>query len=276
MMENRNYSITGHMVVKNEDRWIWFAIMSVIDFLDELIIYDTGSIDNTIKIIENVLENEEYRKKIIFERMDGVTPENFYKIRQKQIDMTKSDYFMVVDGDEVWYQDSLNELDSILSKKRPDLVATRFINCCGDIFHYRYDYRETYCIKGITGSITIRVYSMGIPGICCGGVYGVEGYINENGVAVQEAGYNIEVMNSKYLHTSLLNRSSAQNGDFSIKYRRNKLYAEWDAEFDKTFEYPEVFYMEYPPIIKSPFRKDVNVIRLLFNILRKMKRKLIG
>ena len=39
-MSDRNYTITGHMVIKNEDRWVWFAIMSVIEYLDRLIIFD--------------------------------------------------------------------------------------------------------------------------------------------------------------------------------------------------------------------------------------------
>lgn len=268
---NRNYSITGHMVVKNEDRWIWFAIMSVIEFLDKLIIFDTGSIDNTNKIIEEILENEVYRNKIEYRKIGNVTSEEFHKVRQEQIDMTSTDYFMVVDGDEIWYKDSLDELDKILSEKRPMLVATKFINCCGDIFHYRYDERETYCIEGIVGSITIRVYSMNIPQIRCGGVYGVEGYIDKDGVAVQEKGYYTEVMEGRYLHTSLLNRSSAQNGDFSIKYRRSKLHALWDAKFDENYKYPEVFYEEYPSIVKSPFKKDFNIIRGFYHFVHKLK-----
>lgn len=273
MKNDRNYSITGHMVVKNEDRWIWFAIMSVIDYLDRLIIYDTGSIDHTNDIIVELLLNEKYRKKITYENIGKVSPENFYKVRQKQIDNTDTDYFMVVDGDEVWYKDGLCELDKILSERRPHLVATRFINCCGDAFHYRFDNRETYCINGIVGSITIRVYSMQIPGIACGGIYGVEGYINNDGIAVQEAGYTTEIQKEKYLHMSLLNRSSAQKGDFSIAYRRAKLHATWDAKFDCNFKYPEVFYTrQLPKYVKSPFKKDFNIIHLAYNAVHRLKR----
>lgn len=272
-MDDRNYSVTGHMVVKNEDRWIWFAVLSVIDYLDKLIIFDTGSIDHTNDIIENLLKNESCAGKISYEKIGAVKPEDFYKVRQRQIDMTDTDYFMVIDGDEIWYQDSLMELDRILTEKRPLLVATRFINVCGDVFHYRFDERETYCINGITGAITIRVYSTAIPGISCGGVYGVEGYIDADGIAVQEKGYSTEVMSGKYLHTSLLNRSSAQRGDFSIKYRRAKLRADWDAAFDGSFRYPEVFYAEeLPRYVKSPFQKDSNIIRITWHWLRKIKR----
>lgn len=270
-MKDKNYTITGHMVVKNEDRWIWFSIMSVIDFLDKLIVFDTGSIDSTNEIIENIINDPIYRKKIIYEKIENVTPENFYLVRQKQIDMTESDYFMVIDGDEIWYKESLKELNEILSNSKPLLVATKFINCCGDIFHYRYDERETYCIEGIIGSITIRVYSTNIPEIRCGGVYGVEGYIDETGCAVQANGYSTQIMKGKYLHMSLLNRSSCQRGDFSIKYRRAKIHAHWDAKFEPDFKYPEVLYSQYPSIVKSPFKKDFNIIRIVYHWLRMMK-----
>lgn len=276
MKNNRGFSITGHMVVKNEDRWIWFAIMSVIDFLDKLIIFDTGSIDKTNDIIENLVSSPVYKEKIIYEKIGEVSAEKFHKVRQRQIDMTSTDYFMVVDGDEIWYKDSLEELEAILEKK-PELVATRFINACGDVFHYRLDSRETYCINGETGAITIRVYSKNIPGISCGGVYGIEGYIDSTGKPVQNQKYLTVVQDGKYFHTSLLNRSSAQNGDFSIKYRRSKIKKDWDEKFATDFIFPEVFYIEsLPEYVKSPFASDHNIIRDVYHFLRKIKRVVNG
>lgn len=272
MDHNRKFSITGHMVVKNEDRWIWFSIMSVIDFLDKLIIFDTGSIDHTNDIVEEIANNPKFKDKIIYKRLGSVSAETFYKVRQRQIDMTRTDYFMVVDGDEIWYKESLQEIEHILDQK-PLLVATRFINACGDIYHYRLDSRETYCICGEVGAITIRIYSMAIPGISCGGTYGVEGYIDATGKAVQNQNYSTVIQNGMYFHTSLLNRSSAQNGDFSIKYRRAKLKSDWDARFPDNYKFPEVFYTEVlPEYVKSPFVRDCNIIRLIYHILRKVKR----
>lgn len=272
MNNNRTFSITGHMVVKNEDRWIWFSIMSVIDFLDKLIIYDTGSVDHTTHIIEQLLSNPIYSDKILYKKMGKVPAEEFYKIRQEQIEQTNTDYFMVVDGDEIWYKKSLEELEEILQIK-PFLVATRFINACGDVFHYRLDSRETYCINGEIGAITIRVYSMDIPGISCSGLYGVEGYVDSEGISVQNQNYFTITQNGKFFHTSLLNRSSAQNGDFSIKYRRAKLKADWDEKFPDQFKFPEVFYINnLPKYVKSPFVRDYNLIRWLYHIFRKGKK----
>ena len=272
MLNDRNYTITGHMVVKNEDRWIWYSIMSVIDFLDRLIIFDTGSRDHTTDIIAEILKDKKYADKILYKEWGAVTPKEFSEVRQKQIEMTKTDYFMVIDGDEIWYEATLNELNTILSTKKPLLVATKFINACGDIFHYRYEKRETYCINGIKGAITIRVFSMKIPGISVGGVYGVEGYIDSDGDAVQEKGYPIIVQKGKYFHTSLLVRSSRQNGDFSIRYRRAKLRATWDEKFPSDFKYPEVFNKQpCPQYVSSPYKKDFNFIRWTYYLAKRLK-----
>ena len=68
-MEKRNYTITGHMVVKNEDRWIYYAIMSVIEYLDKLIIYDTGSIDHTKDIIKGILKDDQVGQRLYMRRL---------------------------------------------------------------------------------------------------------------------------------------------------------------------------------------------------------------
>ena len=35
--------LTVHMVVKNEDRFIWYALNSVLPYVDKVIIFYTGS-----------------------------------------------------------------------------------------------------------------------------------------------------------------------------------------------------------------------------------------
>lgn len=264
-------TITGHMVIKNEDKWVWFSIMSVIDFLDKLIIFDTGSVDKTCQIVDTISKNPKYIQKIIFKKYDSVNVDDFYSFRQKQIEMTTTDYFMVIDGDEIWYQDSLNELEKILYERKPDLIATKFINCCGDIFHYQDFNRESYCIKDICGAITIRVYSTSIKGIRCGGKYGVEGYLDIYNKSVQDSVWSIETMSKPYLHTSLLVRSSAIIGDYSIQYRRKKIKQDWDYKFSKEFRYPEVFYWSRPSIVDDPFKKDFNIIRFIYHVFNKIK-----
>ncbi len=46
-------TIWGQTVIRNEENWVWFAIMSVIKFVDKVIVYDLGSADNTLKIVKS-------------------------------------------------------------------------------------------------------------------------------------------------------------------------------------------------------------------------------
>ena len=50
--------LTVHCVVKNEEKWIWFAIESIRDIAKEIIIYDTGSTDNTVEIIKTIKDKK--------------------------------------------------------------------------------------------------------------------------------------------------------------------------------------------------------------------------
>ena len=60
-------SIWGNTIVKNEGRYIYFAISSVIDFLDKMLVWDTGSKDDTVAIIKYL--EKKYPKKIIFKQI---------------------------------------------------------------------------------------------------------------------------------------------------------------------------------------------------------------
>lgn len=124
-------NLTIHSVVKNEP-FIYYAIKSVYSYCDSILLYDTGSSDYTLKDIEQLLA-EDVDKKIIFKQIplgfdeEKWTLENLPefiktnhgkmsvgKCRQMQIDETKTKYFMMVDGDEVHYRDSMIEIMKLL------------------------------------------------------------------------------------------------------------------------------------------------------------------
>ena len=272
-------TITGHMVVKNEERWVWFSIMSVIDYLDKLIIFDNGSTDNTINIIKSILANDKYRNKILFEEKGETDKGGFTKLRQEQLDLTDTDYFMLVDGDEIWWKDSVEEIKNIInSPNAPLLIATRFINCAGDIYHYRKDCRETYHINDVVGAISIRVFSKSIEGIHCSGDYGNEGYVDYSGHTVQNNIWSTVIQNGKFLHTSYLQRAGNKIQDRAVFSRswKNKSQNIWDCRFPRNYKYPEVLYLQYPEMIHSPWDKASLLVRLMQvkKTVRYLKRKI--
>lgn len=263
-------TITAHVMVKNEDRYLWYAIKSVIDFVDKLIIFDTGSTDNTIDIIE--LLCKEYGKKIIFENKGIADRGRLGKLRQEMLEMTDTDYFMILDGDEIWWEKSIKEAIDILNHKEPYLLATHYINCARDIWHYREPSRDVFPFLDKKAAASIRFYSMNIPGIHCGGAYGVEGFWDEDECEVQCGKYKIEWQLSKYFHTSYIQRSTKQYADMKAFSRVKKMVMAYDYKFEKNYAFPEVFYLSKPNIVKSPFENDVSLFRkIIYFVLDGLK-----
>jgi len=262
--------ITAHCVVKNEERWIWFSVKSVIDFMEKVFIYDTGSTDKTVDIIKQL--QDEYKDKIVFKQLKGISDEDFWKIRQEQIENTETEWFLILDGDEIWYRESIKELVSIANSSDCDMIATRFYNCVGDVFHFKNYNAEHYKIKNETGSITIRAYNKNIKGIHCKNKYGIEGFFDSDNIPVQQGSDRIIIQQGYFLHTSYTQRSSSVFKDREIEYRRKKLFSKYDYTAGNDFKYPEVFYLQRPDNIYNPFTK-INYLRKIIFILSELKAK---
>jgi len=247
--------ITAHTLVKNEEKWVWFAIMSVIDFVDYMIIYDTGSTDKTVEVIEEILKEEKYAGKICFEKKGTVNKEQFTALRQEQINKTKTNWFLVLDGDEIWYKKDLINLRKISKSTDANMLAIRFHNCTKDVYHYSKYESGGYNIKSERGNITIKLISMRIDGIHADGPYGMEGYFDNHNRPIQEAAQDIEIIDGEFLHTSNLIRSRNLYHDWKIPYRRAKIFSSVEERIPMDFAFPEVFYLKSPAIVPDPFKK---------------------
>jgi glycosyltransferase involved in cell wall biosynthesis len=88
--QGRTATISLCMVVKDEEQYICRAIESVRDVVDEIIVVDTGSVDQTTNIAKR------YGAELIL--LDGL--ESFSTARNLAIKKAKSDYVLMLDGDE--------------------------------------------------------------------------------------------------------------------------------------------------------------------------------
>ena len=71
--------IWAHTMVKNEARWLWYSVSSVIGHIDKLILWDTGSTDGSVEIGKEL--EKRYPEKIIFKQREQVTAEDFKNVR---------------------------------------------------------------------------------------------------------------------------------------------------------------------------------------------------
>ena len=116
--------LTVHAMVRNEP-FVFYSVMSVYPYVDKILLWDTGSDDHTFSDIQDLLRRDtegkiDFRKKTIetderYWRVDKAAQlreQNKGKkgkgvIRQEMIDATATDFFLILDGDEVWYEEGM-------------------------------------------------------------------------------------------------------------------------------------------------------------------------
>lgn len=274
-------TIWGNTIVYNEDRYLWFAIKSVINHLDKLLIWDTGSTDNTVKIINQL--KKEYPNKIVFKEIGSVDAKGLTSARQKMLKETKSDWLLIIDGDEVWWDRSIKDHIDIINKEGGVLYAfvTPVINLVGDIYHFQDGNVGEYRILGKKGHFNIRAINRKIPGLHIKNDYPLEGFYDKDNELIQSFGtQKLALMqDDPILHFTYLQHSSHVNKVKSAVKRNNTIKYELGNLFPKNFKYPEAFYLEYPIFVFSPWTKMSKQFyyRSLFETpLRKIKRKLVN
>jgi glycosyltransferase involved in cell wall biosynthesis len=194
--------LTTHTIVKNEARWIKPVLLSVIDQVERLLVWDTGSTDKTVEIIKSIKSG-----KIEFSEKGPVNRQELVRLRNKQIQLTKTLWFLLLDGDEVWPKANLIQLIKAMKNAKPETIAlvNRTRNCLGDIHHYSPESKGNYCIGPWRGHLNIRAIR-NLAGIKVQGVYPLEAYTFNN-QPLQKLVNRLEFVDTWYLHLTHLQRS---------------------------------------------------------------------
>ena len=268
-------------LVKNEERWIWYSLQSILPFVDKVIVWDTGSTDRTREVIKTIKS-----KKISFKDMKdmgNVNQENYGKTRQQMLENTKSDWVLILDGDEVWPKDSLVLLFKEIkeAEKKIESFCVRPINFVGDV---NFIHPETFSgqtphsppAMGLKGFFSTRIFKRNIPGLHIKGPYGQEAFYDKNNITLREREKHVKYLpDIYYWHLSYLPRSSSKEKDNQVMMRQKKRKYEIGIKKPGWIKIPEVFYLKRPKIIADPFYK-MNKLEylkaLLQTPLKKIKR----
>ncbi len=203
-------SITAHCLVKNEEVFVAQAIKSVIDFVDFMIVYDTGSTDQTVKKIEQLVK--EYPNKIIFEQKGLSDKKRHTELRQEMLSRTTTDWFMILDGDEVWTKRAMQEALEIMKRPEIKCVVAPFYLCVGDIYHH-YHKRGEMKVLGQKDFLATRFIKK------TDGVHWVGDFIQDTLYNDQKKGFentsNTVITSARYWHMTHLKRSSSDDRDYS-------------------------------------------------------------
>lgn len=261
--------IWANTIVHNEENFIWFSIMSVVDYVDKILVWDTGSTDKTVEIIKKIRETA--GDKVDFKEAGAVDKFQFPKVRQKMLEQSECDWILILDGDEIWWEDSIKKITGEIQEKgdKIESIAVPYFVPAGDIYHRQEEEAGKYQILGRKGHLSLRALSKKIPGLHVDWPYGQESYLDVNNKPIQQR-TGVIFLDAPYLHVTHLKRSS-------LKRKPDKFKYELGCLIPSNFKFPEVLYKKYPQIIPSPWSKISGVLLLkarLLTPLRQIKRRL--
>ena len=270
-------SIWAHTLVKNEQRYLWYAVAAIVGYVDKVLLWDTGSTDDTVGIIKELVKV--YPEKIDFSEVWVKDAQDFPKVRQEMLSRTKADWILMVDGDEVWWEDSIKKVTETIESKKNSIesIVVPMIYPIGDIYHRQEEKAGKYNLVGKKGHFALRGVSRNIPGLTSTNPHGTWGWTDGEGKMIQDRSpEKILYVEAPYLHFSLLERSMSREDDVKVIKRARKFKYELGNSFPKDFYYPEVFFRPRPKIAPSPWiRMDTKFfMRAAFETpLRKIKRR---
>ena len=249
-------SIWAHTLVKNEEKYLWYAVSSVIDYVDKLLLWDTGSTDGSSMIAKRL--KEKFPERIDFKQVTLRGAEEFPKVRRAMLEATDADWFIVVDGDEVWWEDSIKKVVRLISTRGRNIesIVVPMIYPVGDIFHRQEEAAGKYRIAGRKGHLNLRAVNRKIPGLSSSNPHGTWDWTDGEGKMIQDRDpKKIVFVDAPYLHFSLLPRAGERSEDEKVIKRAQKLKHELGARFPKDYYYPEVFFRPRPDSVPSPWER---------------------
>lgn len=256
-------NLTTHTIVKNEENWVWFSLSSVKDFVSKMLVFDDGSTDQTDAIIKMINSS-----KIKLESGDLKSPKDHTRLRNKMLARTTTDWFLLLDGDEIWNRKTLTEVLLFLEKLDQSVygVVMRTRNCVGDVFHYSPENAGRYHLLGRTGHLTVRAYRK-LPGFRWEGEYPLEVYVDDHGRSINDQASHLAFFDGYYWHTTHLRRSS--DGKPVKGQRQERL--ETGVSITGKDELPEVFFAPRPKIVPDPLYKRSPVYEVASAVLQPIK-----
>lgn len=268
----------ANTLVKNEERYLWFGVTSVIDYVDKILIWDTGSTDNTPKVIKQL--KSKYPDKVSVSLLGNVDINQFTDVRNDMLKKSKGDWLLLLDGDEVWWEDSIKEAINITANiEHLESIVSKYKNVIGDIYHFQEEKAGNYNIDGVVGHLTIRFMSKKIPGLHLDKPHGIQGFFDEDGDLIQNRDSKRRKAQKRmgFLHFTHMARSSSAKLDAKVPKRERKFKHEIGESFPLDYYYPEAFFKSKPSFVPSPWEKMEKGYRRksrVYTFPKKIKRRI--
>jgi len=210
------------MIVKNEESCLGRCLKSVREYVDEIVIVDTGSTDKTVEIAES------YGAKIYHHPWEN----DFSKHRNQSLSYATGDWIFQLDADEELFAEDGPNLKRVVKSGKADYYQCMF-----------YDMKKDGSVHGVFNLIRLFRNGMGMSytrkvhnQLCC---VGTGAY---SSLRIRHYGYDLsrEKMEAKHTRTTtLLEEMIAMNPEDI--YNRYQLAASYSMhkDYDKAVEHGE-------------------------------------
>ena len=119
---DKRVSVSACLMVKNEEELLPGCLDSVRDWVEEIIVVDTGSTDRTVEIARS------YGAKVFHQPWEG----NFSKHRNYSIEQAASDWIFIIDADERLCREDVPQLLNLLNRNAAPILAINVYNLYRD------------------------------------------------------------------------------------------------------------------------------------------------
>lgn len=122
---DKSATISACMMVKNEEEMLPGCLDSIRDWVDEIIVVDTGSTDRTVEIAES------YGAKIYHQPWEG----NFSKHRNYTIELATCDWVFIIDADERFVRKDVPGILDAINSGQHKVISVNVYNLYGRSQH---------------------------------------------------------------------------------------------------------------------------------------------
>ena len=112
-------TLTVAMITLNEEKNLERTLKSVQDFVDEIVIVDSGSTDKTEEIAKK------FGAKFVYQQWLGYGPQ-----RNRAIELSTSDWILNIDADEEISPELANKIKAIKENSRYKVYKINFMSVC--------------------------------------------------------------------------------------------------------------------------------------------------
>lgn len=134
-------TISACMMVKNEEELLPQCLESIKDFVDEIIVVDTGSTDRTVEIAKS------FGARVYHHPWEN----DFSKHRNQSISYASYDWILIMDADEAFFLQDAPNIKRIVQETRSDFL---YLQC--------YDLEKTGEVHGVFNQVRLFKNNLGM------------------------------------------------------------------------------------------------------------------